>query len=123
MVGQASAEFLILFGILSLIFSIIFVYNYGYQFYSEKMKIEEEYKDLCNKIKFEIQTALEIGPNYNRSFYLPSGTYTASINGYDVEINYSYGKVICYIPINLTAQLIQGKNTIIYNGSGLFIEN
>jgi len=121
MFGQVSGEFLILLGIVCLIFSIIFVHSYKYQFYAEKIKIEEEHKNLCNKIKSEIETALEVGPIYNRSFYLPSGTYNASIRGYEVEINYSYGKVICHVPVNITAQLSQGKNTIIYNASGLFI--
>ena len=120
--AQVSAEFLILLGILSVIFSIIFVSNYKYQFYAEKIKTQEKYKDLCNKIKFEIETALETGPKYERSFYLPLGIYNASIRGYYVEINYSYGKVVCYIPANLTAHLTQGKNTIIYNESGLFIK-
>ena len=122
MIGQASAEFLILLGILSLIFVIIFASSQGYQFYSEKLNTQQDYQDLCQKIKFEIETALEIGPFYNRTFYLSPGTYIPSISNYEISIVYSYGKVSCFIPANVTGNLTQGKNTIIYNESGLFIK-
>jgi hypothetical protein len=122
MLGQVSAEFLVLFSILSIIFVIFFASSQGYQFYSENLKIKKEHKDICNQIKFEIETALEVGPTYNRSFYLPQGGYSASILNRDIVISYSGGEIVCSIPVNVSANLIQGKNTIIYNETGFFIK-
>lgn len=122
MLGQASAEFLILLGVLSLIFVVIFASSQGYQFYSDKLRIEQKYRNICDKIKSEIETALEIGPIYNRTFYLPSGTYIAKISNYEIEISSPLGTIICRIPVNLNVTLSQGKNTIIYNESGIFIK-
>ena len=121
MKSQSSIEFLILLGILSLIFSILINYPGGYLFYSDKLKIENQYKDICNQVKEEIENALEIGPFYNRTFYLPPGNYNVSINNYEIKVVYSNGEKICFIPANVSSNLKKGKNTIIYNESGLFI--
>jgi len=121
MKGQSSIEFLILIGILSLIFAILINYPGGYLFYSDKLKIEKEYKDICIQIENEIENALEMGPFYNRTFYLPSGNYNASISNYEIKVSYSDGEKICYIPVNISANLNKGENRIIYNKSGVFI--
>ncbi len=121
MIGQASAEFMVLLGFLSLVFVIIFASSQGYQFYSDKLEAQQEYKEICNDIKFEIETALEMEPVYNRTFYLPEGTYNASISNYEISVEYSYGEVSCYIPANVSGEPIQGKNTILYNETGLYL--
>jgi len=118
---QSSIEFLILLGILSLIFSVLINYPGGYLFYSDKLKIENQYKDICNQVKEEIENALEIGSFYNRTFYLPPGNYNVSISNYEIKVVYSGGEKICFIPTNISSNLKEGKNIIIYNESGLFI--
>ncbi len=118
---QASVEFLILLGVLTLIFSILINYSGGYLFYSDNLKVEKKYKDICSQVKDEIENALEMGPFYNRTFYLPAGDYNISISKYEIKIIYSGGETICYIPVNLSTDLNKGGNTIIYNETGLFI--
>ncbi|RLI99378.1 MAG: hypothetical protein DRP06_03580 [Candidatus Aenigmatarchaeota archaeon] len=119
MKAQASVEFLVLVGILSLIFVIIFSSSGGYYFYSEKMKVEEKYNNICSTVKLEIETALEIGPYYNRTFYLDSGDHTVSIQNYEVVVKKDDLIKICHIPINISANLNNGENTIIYNETGI----
>ena len=119
--GQASTEFMILLGVLSLIFAIIFASSEGYQYYSDKLRAEQNYQNICDDIKFEIETALEMGPIYNRTFYLPQGSYTASISNYEVVVVYDYGEAVCYVPANVKGNPIQGKNIIYYNETGLYI--
>lgn len=121
MKAQASIEFLILLGVLTLIFAILINYSGGYLFYSDNLKVEQQHKDICNQVKDEIENALEIGYFYNRTFYLPSGDYNVSINNYEIRVAYSSGETICFIPVNLSANINKGENTIIYNETGLFI--
>ncbi len=121
MKAQASVEFLILLGILSLIFAVLINYSGGYQFYSANLKIEQQYKNICNQVKLEIENALETGPFYNRTFYLPDGNYNVSVESYEIKVVYSNGVKTCFIPVNLSANLNKGGNTIIYNESGVFI--
>ena len=117
---QASVEFLILFGVLTLIFAVLINYSGGYLFYSDNLKVETHYEDICSQVKQEIENALEMGPFYNRTFYLPTGNYNISISNYEIKIVYGGGEKTCYIPVDLSANLNNGKNTIIYNESGLF---
>jgi hypothetical protein len=118
---QASVEFLILLGVLTLIFAVLINYSGGYLFYSDNLKIENQYKDICSQVKDEIENALEMGPFYNRTFYLPTGNYNVSISNYEIKIIYNSGETTCFIPVNLSTNLNNGKNTIIYNETGLFI--
>ncbi|MCK4730058.1 MAG: hypothetical protein KAT28_01960 [Candidatus Aenigmarchaeota archaeon] len=119
MKAQASVEFLVLVGILSLIFVIIFGYSGGYYFYSEKLKVEETYENICDTVKLEIETALEVGPYYSRTFYLEPGDHAVSIQNYEVIVSKDNLIKICYIPINISANLNNGENTIIYNETGV----
>lgn len=119
MKAQASVEFLVLVGILSLIFVVIFSYSGGYYFYSEKLKVEEKYENICDTVKLEIETALEAGPYYNRTFYLEPGDHAVSIQNYEVVVGKDNLVKICYIPINISANLNNGENTIIYNETGI----
>lgn len=121
MKAQASVEFLILFGVLSLIFAVLINYSGGYLFYSDNLKVKTHYEDICSQVKQEIENALEMGPFYDRTFYLPTGNYNISISNYEIKIVYSSGEKTCYIPVDLSANLNNGKNTIIYNETGLFI--
>jgi len=120
MKAQASVEFLVLVGILGLIFVVIFSYSGEYYFYSEKLKVEEKYDNVCNTVKLEIETALEIGPYYSRTFYLEPGTHTVSIQNYEIIVSKDNLVKICYIPINISANLNNGENTIIYNETGIY---
>ncbi len=119
MKAQASVEFLVLVGILGIIFVIIFSSSGGYYFYSEKLKVEEKYDNICTTVKLEIETALEIGPYYNRTFYLDSGDHTVLIQNYEITVRKDNLVKICYIPINISANLNNGENTIIYNETGI----
>lgn len=122
MKAQASVEFLLLVGILTLIFVILVNYSGGYQFQSSTLRLQEHYTEICNQIKNEITYALAIGPYYEREFYLPSGTYNAAIVEYTILIEYSNGEVDCFSPVNLTEELNIGRNVLIYNESGIFFE-
>ena len=120
--GQASVEFLILVGILMIIFAILFNYEGGNQFYSFELEIKNNLDNICNSVKNEIESAAEFGPVYNRTFYLPNGNYNITISGYTITVAENRYLVSCYIPVkNINGTLRTGKNILIYNESGIFI--
>lgn len=120
--AQASVEFLLLLSLLSLIFVISVSYFLGYGAATNSYLAEEEYRSICKQISDEIEYALSTGPFYERSFYLPQGDYNATVGNYEVLIAYSTGSVACYTFTNASAELTIGKNTIIYNETGVFFE-
>ncbi|MBN2095263.1 MAG: hypothetical protein JW727_04395 [Candidatus Aenigmarchaeota archaeon] len=119
---QASVELLLLLGILSVIFAISFSYYVGYGIYQASVSTGGDYRSVCKQIAGEIDSALRIGPDYERSFYLPYGDYNATLQNYEIVVNYPSGMAVCYTYVNITRNLTIGKNTVIYNGTGFYLE-
>ena len=122
LLGQASVEFLMLLSLLSLIFVISVSYFLGYSVATNSYLAEENYRSICRQVSDEIEYALSSGPRYERSFYLPQGDYNASIGNYEVSVRHGSGTVVCYTFTNASADLSIGKNTIIYNETGIWFE-
>jgi len=122
MKAQASVEFLLLLAILSVIFALSVNYYLSYSLRSDLFLQEEGYKSICSQVNEEIKSALYAGAYYKREFYLPDGVYNASMQNYEIKIGYSGGAVSCNTYVNNTQNLSIGKNTIIYNETGLYIQ-
>jgi hypothetical protein len=118
--GQASVEFLLILGIISVIFAIIVSYFAGYSLYSSNFLSEEGYRSICRQVSDEVEGALASGPDYERVFYLPQGNYNVSLYDREIRVNYSAGMVLCPTSINASKNLSIGKNTIIYNETGIY---
>jgi uncharacterized protein (UPF0333 family) len=119
--AQAAVEFLILLGVLSVVFAISVNYYIGYSLRSDGFIQEQTYQLLCSQISNEIDKALLFGPRYERDFYLPAGNYSVKIENYETKITYFRGQVVCYNRANITKDLTIGKNTIIYDGTDVYV--
>jgi len=120
--GQASVEFLMLISLLTLIFAISVNYFLGYGVNTSTYLSEANYQSICRQVSEEINYALSYGPDYERSFYLPQGSYEVLAEGYEISVRHSQGVVNCYSNANATGNLSIGKNTIVYNGTGLYFK-
>jgi uncharacterized protein (UPF0333 family) len=120
MKAQASAEFLLIIALLSVIFAIAAGYFLGYNFTREVSSTQENYRAICSQVSLEIDYALSSGPDYERTFYLPKGNYNVSIKNYEIGVIYPGASVVCYTQINNTESLVIGKNTVIYNETGFY---
>jgi uncharacterized protein (UPF0333 family) len=120
MKGQASVEFLLIIALLAVIFSISVSYFINYSLNSNTYQSEENYHSICLQVKNEIDCALSAGPYYERDFYLEQGPYNASISGYEIQVTYSGGIVSCQTLVNASKNLSIGKNTILYNETGVY---
>jgi len=120
MKGQASVEFLLIFGMLAVIFAIAVSYYLNYSLSSNAFLSEDTYQSICLQVETEIDCALSAGPYYERDFYLEQGPYNVSISGYDISVAYSGGTVSCRTVVNASKGLSIGKNTIIYNEMGFY---
>jgi hypothetical protein len=119
--GQAAVEFLILLSVAMVLFAIAVNYYAGYYLQSSGFQAERQYGLICRQISDEARNALLMGDYYERDFYLPLGDYSASVFGWSARVEYSGGEVYCPMPANLEDKTLNnGKNTIIYNASGLF---
>jgi len=121
MKGQSSVEFILILSLLSVIFAITVSYFANYSLYSNNYLSEESYRLICAQVKDELDAAFSSGPDYERAFYLPAGNYNASIYDREIKVSYSGGAVSCYTYANITKFLSIGKNTVIYNETGLFV--
>ncbi|MGC9310691.1 MAG: hypothetical protein ACP5E4_03110 [Candidatus Aenigmatarchaeota archaeon] len=123
MKAQSSVEFLILFSVLALIFALAINYFFAYIVHSGNSDTERQYKDLCVQVREEIENALLFDGYYRRPFYLPGGDYTIDINGREIAVSYSAGRVVCLTPVNMShTELNKGENVIIYNGEEILFE-
>jgi uncharacterized protein (UPF0333 family) len=120
MKGQASVEFLLIFAIIAVVFALSVNYFINYSLNANTFLSEENYRSICLQIKTEIDCALLAGPYYERDFYLEQGPYNATISGYDIIIAYSEGIVSCKTLVNASKNLSIGKNTLIYNETGVY---
>jgi hypothetical protein len=125
MKAQASVEFLVFLSFLIVVF-LVSVFN---QLHLSRevtsIKSDEELKTLCGRIKFEIDSAVNLGDTYKRNFYLnaPYGNenITITIKSYYVFIDaYSKSLSCNIITNNITGaikigwNLIENKNGVIY---------
>ena len=118
MKGQSSIEFLFFVTISILIF-IFFMWNnqsLRNQFFG--IKRNSEAKKLCDRIAFEINTAVRAGNGYKRKFYVDKSFYgvsdfTISVINYAVYLDWKEGSVSSSIIIkNITGEIKKGFNLI-----------
>lgn len=119
MKGQVSIEFMIFLSILLIILTILLWSNLSLRYRMIGIKSNVEAQELCDKIAFEINSAIRAGEGYKRRFYLDETIYGSSgfdifVEDYSVFIDWNDKSVTSsIITKNITSGSIQkGWNTI-----------
>jgi hypothetical protein len=118
MKGQAGIEFLFFVGILVLIFTFVIWNSSSLQNQLNGVKMNVEAKNFCDKIAFEINSAVRSGNGYNRKFYVEKeffgvSDFRISTGNYSVFIDWNKGSIGSSIIIkNITGGINKGFNFI-----------
>lgn len=122
MKGQSAFEFLVYVGIVMLIMAYFLWNSLSLQSQSMHTKIDNEARNLCDAVAFEINSAVRLGDGYSRKFLVPDSfagiTYfTTKVDGYSVFVDWGDKSLSCsIITKNIT-------NTDTINKGYNFIEN
>ncbi|RLG57038.1 MAG: hypothetical protein DRN95_06015, partial [Candidatus Hydrothermarchaeota archaeon] len=76
--AQSSVEFLFFIGIATIIFAIFMWSNISLQNDFIGIKRNAEAKKLCDRIAFEINSAVRMGNGYKRKFYVDENLFGVS---------------------------------------------
>jgi hypothetical protein len=118
MKAQAGIEFLVLVSLLLLIFAFVMWNGSSLQNQLNFVKMDVEAKNLCDKIAFEINSAVRSGDGFNRKFYVETNIFGVSdfdikVGNYSAFINWERGSVASSIIIeNITGNVNKGVNFI-----------
>jgi hypothetical protein len=116
--GQLTVEFLILVSVLIIMFTIFTFSEASLRERTSYIKSSEEIEELCEKIAFEINSAVKFGDSYKRNFYVDENIFGVSdfqisINTYSVFIDWDGRSTTCTISIkNITGEVKKGWNLI-----------
>jgi hypothetical protein len=125
MKGQVSAEFMVFISILIVIVSILIWSNLSIRHEMIGIKSNVEAQRLCDKIAFEINSAIRAGDGYKRTFYIEDTLYGVSdfeifVEEYSIAIDWNSKSVFCnIITKNITSGSIQKDWNTIENINGL----
>jgi hypothetical protein len=118
MKGQVSVEFLILISLLLVVLTIFVFSDITMRQKLTSVRIEKEVRELCNKIAFEINSAVKAGNGYERSFYIQSNLFgvsdfSISVEPYSLFINFDTSSSVCStVTENITGEIKKGWNLI-----------
>ena len=116
--AQASIEFMILVSILSMILIVVLYGDISIRQKLISLKSRQEAIDLCDRIAFEINSAIKAGDGYTRKFYVEKNLFgvsdfNISIEGYAVVIDWNGKPSICnIITSDVNGNLKKGWNLI-----------
>lgn len=116
--AQASIEFMILVSILSMILIVVLYGDISIRQKLISLKSRQEAIDLCDRIAFEINSAIKAGDGYTRKFYVEKNLFgvsdfNISIEGYAVVIDWNGKSSICnIITSDVNGNLKKGWNLI-----------
>jgi len=122
MKGQSAFEFLVYVGIVMLIMAYFLWNSLSLQSQSMHTKIDNEARNLCDTVAFEINSAVRLGDGYSRKFLVPDSfagitDFTTTVDGYSVFVDWGGKSLSCsIITKNVT-------NTDTINKGYNFIEN
>lgn len=126
MKSQASVEFMILVGMLVIIFLVMTSSNISLQQGMINIKSDTEARKLSDKIAFEVNTAAKSGDGYKRKFLIEESfagisDFTIEVGDYQVRIVWSDRQVSSEIVtrnitgvVNKGQNLIENRNGVIY---------
>jgi hypothetical protein len=118
MKGQAGIEFLVFVSILVLIFTFVLWNDASLQNQLNGIKMNVEAKNFCDKIAFEINSAVRSGNGYSRKFYVEKeffgvSNFQISTGDYSIFIDWNKGSTSSNIIIkNITGAINKGFNFI-----------
>ena len=118
MTGQVSTEFMIFVSILVVIMTIFLWSNTSMNYQAIGIKANAEAKKLCDRIAFEINSAVRIGNGYKRIFFVDENLYgisnfNISVSEYSVFIDWDEKSVSSSIIVkNITGKITTGQNLI-----------
>lgn len=117
MKGQIATEFLVLVGIILLIFTAFCVWDLSFRQRFTSLRSDEEVRKLCEKVAFEINAAVEAGSGYKRKFYVEKdlfgvSEFDISVDSYSVFIDWGGKSTSCAVTTNITASIKKGWNLI-----------
>lgn len=117
MKGQIATEFLVLVGIVLLIFIAFYFWDLSFRQRFTSLRSDEEVRKLCEKVAFEINMAVEAGNGYKRKFYVEEtlfgvSEFDISVDGYSVFIDWDGKSMSCTVVTNITAPVEKGWNLI-----------
>lgn len=116
--GQSSVEFLFFVSIAILIFTFFMWNNSSLRSQLFGIRRNAEAKRLCDRIAFEINTAVRVGDGYRRKFYVDKSLYGISdfnitVEGYAVYLDWKGGSTSSSILVkNITGKIKKGFNLI-----------
>jgi hypothetical protein len=129
MKGQSSVEFMVYIGILLIILSVFLWSSNSLQSRLNEVKIQNEAQQMCDKVAFEINTAVRSGNGYKRDFYMEKNFFGVSdfeinIDDYTVYLTWTNFSVISnIITKNITGTITQGRINSIENRGGIIHVN
>ena len=116
--GQSSVEFLVYISIAILIFTYVMWSTSSLQDQLNSIKTNVEAERLCNKIAFEVNSAVRSGDGYGRKFYVEKNIFgisdfQISVGNYSVFIDWNKGSVSSSVIIkNINGVVDTGFNNI-----------
>jgi hypothetical protein len=129
MKGQSSVEFMVYIGILLVILSVFLWSSNSLQSRLNDVKIQNEAQQVCDKVAFEINTAVRSGNGYKRGFFMEKNFFGVSdfeinIDDYTVYLTWNNFSVISnIITKNITGTITQGRINTIENRGGIIYVN
>jgi hypothetical protein len=127
MKGQVSTEFMIFLSVLIVILSVFLWSNLSLQHRMIGVKSDIEAQELCDKIAFEINSAVRAGEGYKRRFYVDESFFGVSdfsinIEEYSVFVDFNGNSVSSsIITKNITNGMKKGWNTIENINGGIHV--
>jgi len=127
MKGQASVEFMVLIGVLMVILAVFLWSNMSLQSRLLGIKTKVEAQELCDKIAFEVNTAVRSGDGYKRGFYVEKNffgvsDFDISVGNYAVFVDWKQGSVVSsIITKNITGTMTKGFNTIENKNGDIYV--
>jgi hypothetical protein len=129
MKGQSSVEFMVYIGILLVILSVFLWSSNSLQSRLNEVKIQNDAQQLCDKVAFEINTAVRSGNGYKRDFYMEKSFFGVSdfnitVDYYTVYLTWNNFSVISnIITKNITGTITEGRINTIENRRGIIYVN
>lgn len=125
--GQASVEFMFLIGVLMIILAVFLWSDMSLQNRLVGIKIKVEAQELCDKIAFEINTAVRAGDGYKREFHVEKNffgvsDFDISVGNYSVFIDWRRGSASSSIIVkDITGTITKGLNTIENKNGDIYV--
>jgi hypothetical protein len=116
-------------GILLVILSVFLWSSNSLQSRLNEVKIQNDAQQLCDKVAFEINTAVRSGNGYKRDFYMEKSFFGVSdfnitVDYYTVYLTWNNFSVISnIITKNITGTITEGRINTIENRRGIIYVN